>query len=180
MTREKTMKVISIWQPWASLIVHGLKFFETRTWAAPKSLIGQTLGIAATKNITPDQRATYADPNFQFFYEQSGLPELEELPRGYLLGTVTLDSIEEITQEFFDDITLEEQAFGWYNLGGYAWRLRDARPLVNPIPIQGKQGIYDWRGFDVGESQAAAQKAWLQGRGDQEGSPTIRGHLQTV
>lgn len=153
------MKVISIWQPWASLVVHGMKFFETRTWPAPRSVIGQTLGIAATKNITPDQRSVYADPEFQFFYEQSGLPPLEELPRGMLLGTVTLDSIEEVTEDFIEDITLEERAFGWYQLGGYAWRLKHARPLKHPIPIKGAQGIYDWRGFDVGKGKEAFEEA---------------------
>ena len=121
------MKCISIWQPWASLIVHGMKFFETRSWAAPRSLIDQTLGVASTKHITPDQRAAYADPKFQKFYEMSGLPPLDELPRGMLLGTVALDSVERITEEFVEDITLEEQAFGWHELGNYAWRLRDAR-----------------------------------------------------
>ncbi|MBA8881780.1 ASCH domain-containing protein [Phyllobacterium myrsinacearum] len=142
------MKVISVWQPWASLIVHGMKFFETRTWSAPKSIIGQTIGIAATKNITPDQRSAYADPEFQRFYEQCGLPPLEELPRAVLLGTVLLDSVELITEDFLEEITDEEKAFGWHQLGGYAWRLRYARQLPHPIPIQGKQGIYDWKGFD--------------------------------
>lgn len=145
----RTMKVISIWQPWASLIVHGMKFFETRTWSAPKSVIGQTIGIAATKNILPDQRSAYLDEDFQRYFEQSGLPPLDDLPRGYLLGTVLLHSVELITQEFLDDITDEEKAFGWYGLGGYAWRLRYARQFDHPIPIQGKQGIYEWKGFDL-------------------------------
>lgn len=142
------MKCISIWQPWASLIVHGMKFFETRSWSAPRSLMGQTLGIASTKHITPDQRAAYADPNFQRLYALSGLPPLDELPRGMLLGTVSLDSVEIITEEFLDGITIEERAFGWHEPGNYAWRLRDARSLRHPIPVSGKQGIWDYRGFD--------------------------------
>lgn len=93
-----------------------MKFFETRSWAAPRSLIDQTLGVASTKQITPDRRVAYADPNFQRFYALSGLPPLDELPRGMLLGTVTLDSVERITEEFVEDITLEEQAFGWHEL----------------------------------------------------------------
>src|SRR5690606_11473579 len=121
-------------------------------------------------HITPHQRLAYSDPDFQKFYAMSGLPPMEELPRGMLVGTVTLDSVELITEEFIEDITLEEQAFGWYHLGGYAWRLRNARPLVNPIPIQGKQGIFDWRGFDhAGTLQGEAEAARLQRDNGEEG-----------
>ena len=44
-----TISVISIWQPYASLAIHGHKMNETRGWKAPASLIGKRFGIAATK-----------------------------------------------------------------------------------------------------------------------------------
>lgn len=176
------MKVISVWQPWASLIVHGMKFFETRGYPPPKSVLGQTIGIASTKNITPDQRSAYADPEFERFFKQSGLPELEELPRGVLLGTVTVDSFELVTEDFLEDVTREELSFGWYDLGRYAWRLRYPKPLVTPIPIQGKQGIYDWRGFDVGSSAAQAETGMQgrEGQGRPDGQADLRSHLHPV
>lgn len=142
------MKVISIWNPWASLIIQGFKFFETRSWAPPKSLLGQTIGIASTKNILPHQRAAMREEAFARWYELSGLPPAEELSNGYLLGTVQLHSFELVTDEFLDDITEEEKAFGWFQPGGYAWRLRSPSPLPHPVPIVGKQGIYDYFGFD--------------------------------
>ena len=80
------MKVISIWQPFASLIVSGSKVFETRTWPAPKSVIGQTIGIASTKTIRPEQRAYFKDEEWVAFYERTGLPmDFESMPCGYLL-----------------------------------------------------------------------------------------------
>jgi ribosomal protein S27E len=45
------MKAISLWQPWASLIACGAKPFETRSWAPPRGLIGQTIAIHAAKKI---------------------------------------------------------------------------------------------------------------------------------
>lgn len=45
------MKAISLWQPWASLIACGAKPYETRSWAPPQSLIGQTIAIHAAKKI---------------------------------------------------------------------------------------------------------------------------------
>ncbi len=41
------MKALTIWQPWASLIVAGAKPFEFRGWRAPRSLIGQRIVIHA-------------------------------------------------------------------------------------------------------------------------------------
>ena len=45
------MKAISLWQPWASLIACGAKPYETRHWAPPRELIGQTIAIHAAKKI---------------------------------------------------------------------------------------------------------------------------------
>jgi hypothetical protein len=45
------MKAISLWQPWASLIACGAKPYETRSWAPPPDLIGQTIAIHAAKKI---------------------------------------------------------------------------------------------------------------------------------
>lgn len=45
------MKAISLWQPWASLIACGAKPYETRGWAPPRGLIGQTIAIHAAKKI---------------------------------------------------------------------------------------------------------------------------------
>ena len=138
------MKIISVWQPWASLIIHGHKTIETRSWKAPDSLLKQEIGIAATKNTTPDQRFAYNLDEFQEFYAKTGLPPLDDLPRGCVLGTVTLNSSDYIDEETIEDITDEERAFGWYMLGRYAWRVRNPKPYPTPIPARGKQGIWDW------------------------------------
>ena len=39
------MKAITIKQPWASLIVHGIKDIENRTWSCPKKYLGQRVLI---------------------------------------------------------------------------------------------------------------------------------------
>ena len=144
------MKCISIWNPFALLIVKGFKVFETRTWPAPASIIGQRIGIASTKNILPAQRAHFEDETFQRYYELLQLPALESLPMGYLLGSVIVDSVELMTEEFLDEVSHEEQAYGWWNVGNYAWRLTGPEELPYPIPIRGGQGIYDWKGMNFG------------------------------
>src|SRR3546814_20644641 len=42
------MKALTIWQPWASLIIAGAKPYEFRGWRAPRSLIGQRIIIHAS------------------------------------------------------------------------------------------------------------------------------------
>ena len=46
------MKAITIKQPWASLIVHGIKDIENRTWPCPDKYIGQKILIHAS--LKPD------------------------------------------------------------------------------------------------------------------------------
>lgn len=151
------MKVISIWQPFASLIVKGCKVFETRSWAAPASIIGMNIGIASTKVITAGQRAHCADEDFKEFYDALGLPSFEKLPLGYLLGTVRVDSVELMTPEFMDEVSNEEKAYGWWSEGYYAWRLTDPVEFTHPIPIKGAQGLYEWKGNLDGQETNAGK-----------------------
>lgn len=137
------MKIISIWQPWASLVVHNHKFNETRGWSAPKSLIGQRIGIASTKVIRPEQRVHFLDPRFQKHYRSLGLPLIDNLPNGFLLGSAVLRSCEPWDEEQDEDLTDEERAFGWYGSGRWIWRLRSPIALSEPIPVRGAQGIWE-------------------------------------
>jgi len=163
------MKVMSIWQPWASLIVYRHKLIETRGWPAPKSLIGQRIAIASTKVVKPEQRVLFLDPDFQRYYRDTGLATLDELPHGCVLGTVLLHSCEPITQELVDDITEEEEMFGWYLPNRFAWRLRDPEVFVTPRPARGQQGIWDW-------DPDGAKVLNFPGRTDQAGPASLRSH----
>jgi hypothetical protein len=42
------MKVLSVKQPWASLIIDGIKDVENRTWKCPEKYIGQRIFIHAS------------------------------------------------------------------------------------------------------------------------------------
>lgn len=46
------MKAITIKQPWASLIVHGIKDIENRTWPCPDKYIGQKILEVTLKTDT--------------------------------------------------------------------------------------------------------------------------------
>ena len=159
------MLVLSIWQPYASLAIHGFKMNETRGWKAPASLIGQRFAIAATKGWLPAQRALVADPAFREAYAATGLPDPETLPRGCVLGSATLASCDLITDETLEDITPAEALFGDYRPGRYAWRLR-APQAFGPYYARGQQGLWRWEPpNDVAASG--------QDNRDPKGTPTI-------
>ena len=46
--------VLSVWQPWASLLATGTKTIETRTEPAPAALVGQRIAIHASSTRARD------------------------------------------------------------------------------------------------------------------------------
>lgn len=134
--------MISLWQPYASLLIHGFKINETRPFPCP-SLIGQRIGIASTKTIKAEQRKLFANAEFQSYYEQTGLPlVLDDLPHGKILGTIEIASCEKITEETLEEITEEEELYGDWRPGRFAWGTRDPIALPEPVPVMGQQGIW--------------------------------------
>lgn len=138
------MKVISVWTPWSSLIISGHKKVETRSWPAPRSLIGTRIAIAATKTLKPEQRAAYIEPSFQQFYGLTSLPDLDSLPRGAIIGTIILTSCEEMTDQMIQTTDPAEKAFGDWRPGRFAWRMTEPQPFDLPVAVRGAQGIWVW------------------------------------
>ena len=138
------MRALSIWQPWATLIMTGHKRIETRGWAAPYSIRGQRIAIAATKTIRAEQRHAAQEPHFREHYSATGLPSICELPLGCILGTVVIDGCREIDSELMQRLDSREEAFGIYAPARFAWFLRDPQPLPAPITVRGAQGLWNY------------------------------------
>jgi hypothetical protein len=84
------MKAISLWQPWASLIACGAKPFETRSWAPPRELIGQTIAIHAAKKIDKDAAEMATEIAYGQFDDHGGLGDRLEASWG---GDRTCDEL---------------------------------------------------------------------------------------
>lgn len=138
------MKAISVWQPWASLIISGHKRVETRSWPAPYSFRGQRIAIASTNSVRGEQRRAFAVKAFQEHYLSTGLPGIDDLPKGYILGTVVIDGCREIDPDMMQALAPAEEAFGLFGPGRFAWVLRDPQPLDTPVPVKGAQGLWNW------------------------------------
>lgn len=137
------MKALSIWQPWASLFMSEHKKIETRSWPAPYSIRGQRIAIASTKTIRPEQRKPVSEDAFRVHYAATGLADLQKLPMGCVLGSVTVVRCKEIDSELLLELNEQEEAFGIYGPGRFAWLLADPEPLDRPVVVRGGQGALE-------------------------------------
>lgn len=138
------MKALSIWQPWASLIMAGKKKIETRSWPAPYSIRGQRIAIASTSTIRAKQKRAFDEPGFRKHYASTELPPVDDLPLGCVLGTAMVSGCREIDSELIQDLDPQEEAFGIYGPGRFAWFLNDPQPMEKPIAVRGAQGLWNW------------------------------------
>ncbi|MEP6616589.1 MAG: ASCH domain-containing protein [Ginsengibacter sp.] len=138
----KSMKVLSFLQPWATLVVLGLKQIETRSWSTAHR---GTLLIHASKG-----RAGEIFAHGQPF--KKSIPDFRQLPFGFIIGRVTLTDVVRIgtgnlfntTDEMMNKLTMEEKAFGDYTAGRFAWMLEDPVVFKNPIGARGSLTLWEF------------------------------------
>ncbi len=123
------MKVISIKQPWASLIVYGYKEYEFRTW---KTKYRGDILIHASKNIDKDNIDKYKHLNI-------------ESPTGCIIGSATITDCLEVTSKLERQLSIKNNlVYGQSkNRKGYAFYLTNPN-LINKIYINGKLGIWNY------------------------------------
>jgi hypothetical protein len=124
-------RVLSIQQPWASLIVGGHKAMETRSWATKYR--GPLLIHASKK--------PHRGPlGFSITMTIENLIGAGDLPLGAIIGQVNL--VDVITTEAVKKISMQEYELGDYSMGRYAWVLEDPVAFKTPIPAKGQLGIW--------------------------------------
>lgn len=131
------MKVLSLLQPWASLVVMGHKKIETRSWTT--AYRGPLL-IHASQGKSGKAFA-------QFPEISAHLLDFSALPFGAIIGEVWLEEVirfEGGNDDFLQSITLEEKAFGDFSAGRYGFVLKNAVAFDAPIAAKGKLGLWEW------------------------------------
>lgn len=130
------MRYLSLWQPWASLMACGAKKIETRSW--PTSFRG-LVGIHAAKSR--DELDWCDDPPFRAALTKGGIRVISDLPFGALLAIGMLHDCV-LAETALPQISDEENVFGNYEPGRFAWRFSWVRALPEPIPWRGMQGLW--------------------------------------
>ncbi|MCL2860527.1 MAG: ASCH domain-containing protein [Oscillospiraceae bacterium] len=129
------MKVISIIEPWATLIKEGKKCIETRSWKT--NYRGEIYIHASVKKISKSspeiQNLLKLIPNVTMNY-------------GYIICKANLVDCKYMDEEFIENIkkNLQEYICGVYGIGRYAWILKDIAVLENPISVKGYLGIWNY------------------------------------
>ena len=124
------MKVLTIKQPWASLIIEGYKRFEFRSW---KTNYRGDLLIHSGKSI--DKEA----------YERlKGY--LTEMPLGKIIGKVELTACIKTTPEFFEERLKENKDIYTKSIfkEDYAWQMKVIEKFDEPIEVKGKLGLWNY------------------------------------
>lgn len=136
------MKTISIHQPWAQLIILGLKQYETRNY--PIQHRGP-LAIHATKSR--EFETLFFDPAFLPWLEAWGYNSPADLAYGAVLGTVNLLSVH-VSNECQPNAF--ERAWGDWSKGRFVWKLELVERFERPVTVQGQRGLWEWEPERVG------------------------------
>lgn len=123
------MKVITLKQPWATLVSEGLKKYEFRSWKF--NYRGEIL-IHAGKGIDKDAMKKFEHLNLEF-------------PHSRIVAKVNIMDYIELNQEINNSIIKEnELVYGHkYDRTGYAWKLEVIEKINDNKEISGKQGIWN-------------------------------------
>ncbi|MFD3274597.1 2-oxoglutarate dehydrogenase E1 [Paenibacillus dendritiformis] len=145
------MKAITIHQPWATLIALEEKENETRGWS---TRYRGPIAIHAGKHI--DRDACETEP-IKSTLEKHGYTA-DNLPTGAVLAIANLRECWKIGSDYESgelilyiksgslakQVSMKEEAFGWYDNRRFAWQMINVQKLPEPIPARGQQGIWNW------------------------------------
>ena len=129
------MKVLSLLEPWASLIKEKIKHVETRSW---KTNYRGELYIHASK-----RKVTNKDDIVNNLVH---LLENNEFKYGYIIAKCKLINCIHMDDEYITDIQNNkiEVICGEYSVGRYAWILEDIEILDIPIQVNGQLSIWNY------------------------------------
>jgi hypothetical protein len=147
------MKALTIWQPWASLIMAGAKPYEFRRWDYRKryrGVEGQRVVIhAGARRMVPAELSdilsrlrsgeTGLDVEKARPIVERALREPQLFPRAAALGTAILQRPRPVGQIFGGTIDSDRLDHAMW-----AWPLSDIRPFEPIVPVRGFQGFWPW------------------------------------
>ena len=126
------MKVITIKQPWATLIAEGIKKYEFRTW---KTKYRGEILIHAGKGIDKKAMQKYEHLNLDY-------------PSGAIIAKVEITDCIYVDDEFRKKLSKEnpvvyENIISNKNWEGYAFQLEKVEK-IEPISINGRLSLWDY------------------------------------
>ena len=122
------MKVLTLKQPWATLVAEGIKKYEFRSWKT--NYRGKIL-IHAGTGIDKKELEKYKDLNLEF-------------PSKRILAEVEIEDCLELNDELNKKIIDEKNiAYGSKYRTGYAWKLTNVKKINIDREIKGQLGLWN-------------------------------------
>lgn len=122
------MKVITLKQPWATLVAEGIKKYEFRSWKT--NYRGKVL-IHAGAGIDKKEMERFKDLNLKY-------------PSKRIIAEVEIEDCLELDDKLNQKIISENNiAYGSKIRTGYAWKLKNVKKIKSNKEIDGKLGLWN-------------------------------------
>jgi activating signal cointegrator 1 len=172
------IRVLSLWQPWATLVAIGAKRFETRSWAptyrgriaihASKKWNRELLDLVNTDpfraTLIEAKAARFkAAPPRTWIYSVDHKYQ-DGLPFGAIVATADLvEAYPTADVRYYHEIEAHQTPldphFGDYSRDRFAWKLDNLIALRTPVPCVGHQGLFFPKPDELDALNAALKEA---------------------
>ncbi len=135
------MKALSIAQPWAGMIMDGVKDIEIRNWGPKNNKLPMRIAIVSCKRPSPYK------PEFEGMrlsdainYNAPGM-----MARGCILGDALLVEVKTYydLEAFCADRKRHRNPDDLFFPGARGWRFEDIRPRMKQKPYRGRLSLYE-------------------------------------
>ena len=124
------MKVLTIKEPWATLIIEGYKKYEFRSW---KTKYRGKILIHAGMSIEKDMLERFKEYNLSY-------------SKGAIIGEAEIVDCILVDDEFNEELKkINKTVYGKSNhVETYAWKLENVIKYDEPIYIKGQLGLWNY------------------------------------
>jgi len=121
------MKALSIRQPWAELIIRGIKVVENRSWSTEHR---GPMAIHAARTFDLNLNDPEERKEYEYLRDEYGIDK-DALVYGALVGTV---EVVEVTKQVKSK---------WHVQGNWGWYLANPKRLEKPVQMRGMPGLFE-------------------------------------
>ncbi len=122
------LKVLTLRQPWATLVAEGIKKYEFRSWKT--NYRGKVL-IHAGAGVDKKDMERFKELNLEF-------------PSKKIIAEVEIEDCLELDDKLNNEIIAENNiAYGSKVRSGYAWKLKNVKKIKSDKIINGKLGLWN-------------------------------------
>ncbi len=121
------MKVLSIKEPYASLIINGYKTYEFRTW---KTKYRGKILIHASKTIDSKNKNRFENYNL-------------DIKPGYIIGEAFITDVIYVDEKKYKELLKIDKNVYKNRVNCYAFKLENIKKYKTPIPKKGRLGLWN-------------------------------------